>query len=209
MKIVAFVPIKFHSERLKNKNFLNIKNKPLCWHIFNVLLEIDIIDDIYVYCSNKDIVNYIPENITYLERSSDLDSNNTLGMEIYKDFCSKIEADIYVLAHATSPFIKSESIINGLNNIINYKYDSSLSVKEIKNFIWFENKPLNYELDNIPRTQTIEPIYQETSAFYIFRKELINKSRRIGFNPYFVITTGKESIDIDTYDDYQLAKSIN
>ena len=62
MKIVAFVPIKFYSQRLENKNFLLLDNKPLCSHIFDTLNKVERIDEIYVYCSNSNIMNCIPMN---------------------------------------------------------------------------------------------------------------------------------------------------
>ena len=209
MKIIAFVPIKFNSQRLKNKNFLLLNNKPLCQYIFDTLNQVDLIDDIYVYCSNSKIKEYIPNNIKYLNRDTRLDSNETLGIELYNDFASKIDADIYILAHATSPLIHFNSINKGLHAILNQEYDSSLSVKEIRNFVWFNNNTLNYSLNSIPRTQTIEPIYIETSGFYIYKKEVLTKlNTRIGNNPYFVKVDYKEAIDIDTEDDYKLAISI-
>jgi CMP-N-acetylneuraminic acid synthetase len=208
MKIVAFIPIKFNSERLKNKNFLNLGNKPLCFYIFNTLLKIKLIDEIYVFCSNKDIINYMPNKIKFLKRDTNLDQNDTLGMDIYQSFISKVNADIYLLSHVTSPFISKESIEEGIKAILYNNFDSSCSCKEVKTFAWFEDKPLNYNLNNIPRTQNIKPVLFETSAFYIFKKNIIEDKKRISNNHYFVKTNCIESIDIDTEEDYNLAKRI-
>ena len=207
MKIVAFVPIKFYSQRLSNKNFLLLDNKPLCSHIFDTLNKVDRIDEIYVYCSNSKIINNIPNNVNFLQRSNQLDSNETLGIELYQDFCSTVDADIYILAHATSPFISVNSINKGIDSILIDNYNSSLSVKQVNNFVWYQGKPLNYSINHIPRTQTIEPIYIETSGFYIFKQEVITKlNTRIGDNPYLVIVDNKEGTDIDTEEDFVTAQ---
>ena len=59
------------------------------------------------------------------------------------------------------------------------------------------------------KTQDLEPIYIETSAFYIFKKNIIiENNRRIGFNPKMIITNYIESIDIDYSEDYELAKKL-
>lgn len=211
MKIVCIVPIKLMSQRLPNKMLLPLGDKKLCQHIFdtlnNVKKYIDI--DIYCYCSDDTITKYLPSGVTFLKREKELDSNETKGYDIYNSFIQKIDANIYILCHATSPFIHSKSILQGINKIIDENYDSAFSVSKIQTFSWFKNHPLNYDFTNVIKTQDIEPVYYETSAFYIFKKEIFTKyKRRIGFNPFKVETNRIESIDIDEQDDYDLAVKI-
>lgn len=217
MKIVCFVPMKLKSQRLPDKMLLPLGNGLLFQHIFNTLTEVkkevkkDLKQEIeiYCYCSDESIKDSLPENINFLKRDSKLDRDETKGIEIYKSFCDQVEADVYMLCHATSPFIKSKSIIDGLNKIINEGYDSSMSVSKIQTFCWYDNKTLNYELTNVVRTQDIKPVYWETSAFYIFKSDILKThDRRVGFKPYLVVTDRIESIDIDEKEDYDLAKSI-
>jgi CMP-N-acetylneuraminic acid synthetase len=209
--------MKLKSQRLPDKMLLPLGNGFLFQHIFNTLTEVkkevekelkqEI--EIYCYCSDESIKDSLPENINFLKRDSKLDRDETKGIEIYKSFCDQVEADIYILCHATSPFIKSKSIIDGLNKIINEGYDSSMSVSKIQTFCWYDNKTLNYELTNVVRTQDIKPVYWETSAFYIFKSDILKThDRRVGFYPYLVVTDRIESIDIDEKEDYDLAKSI-
>lgn len=211
MKITAFVPIKLNSQRLPNKMLLPLGNKILFQHIFEKLLEVKkIIDiDIYCYCSDESIIENLPQDIIFLKRDKKFDSNDTLGIDIYKSFINLVDSDLYILCHATSPFIKSKSILEGIKKITNESYDSSFSVSRIQTFSWYKNKPLNYDFNNIVRTQDIEPVYWETSAFYIFKKDiLLNYSRRIGFNYSMIETNRIESIDIDEKEDYELALKI-
>jgi YrbI family 3-deoxy-D-manno-octulosonate 8-phosphate phosphatase len=208
MKVVAFVPIKFRSQRLENKNILPLGKFPLCWYIFETLKQVKNIDEIYVYCSDDRIVKYIPNNIKFLKRPDELDSNETKGLDIYTNFINTIEADVYVLAHATSPFIRSFSVQKGLDSILNHGHDSAFSVQKMQTYGWYQNKPLNYELENVVRTQDLDSVLLETSAFYIFKKEILQNGRRIGNNPFQVITDRIESVDIDEMDDYRLAQAI-
>lgn len=210
MKVVAFVPIKLNSSRLPHKNILNLGGKPLCYYLPKTLLSVDGIDEIYVYCSDEKINDYLPEGINFLKRDSYLDGDLVKGQEIYESFINTVDADVYVLAHATAPFIKSESISNALEKVLNGEYDSALSVKRIQTFTWYKGKTLNYQLDNIPRTQDIEPIFYETSAFFIFRKEVFTEmgKRRIGNKPYFQEIDDIEAVDIDYPEDFQFALTI-
>lgn len=207
--IVAFVPIKLNSQRLPHKNILPLKDKPLCWYIFSTLLSIKSIDKVYVYCSTFEIMKYVPEGVIFLKRSEDLDSDDTLGIDIYKKFTSEVYSDIYVLAHATSPYLTSFNINKGIMAVNNphSNNDSALSVYSKYTFAWFDGKPLNYNHLNIPRTQDIKPVLLETSGFYIFKKSVIDSNRRIGDSPAFIEVEGYEAIDIDTEIDYLFAKS--
>ena len=106
----------------------------------------------------------------------------------------------------TSPFIKSSSIENALFHVLSGGYDSAFSAERVQTFAWYQNRPINYLLDDIPRTQDIEPIWIETSAFFIFKKEIFTvHNRRIGFNPYIQEVSGIEAIDIDEKEDYDFA----
>ena len=109
MKITAFVPIKLNSVRLKNKNLLELGNKPLCSYIFDTLLKTNV-DKVVAYCSSEKILDYIPNKVKFLKRDSYLDGNNIKGNEIYKKFIKEEPSDYYMLCHTTSPFIKKSSI---------------------------------------------------------------------------------------------------
>lgn len=65
-------------------------------------------------------------------------------------------------------------------------------------------------MDDIPRTQDLPVIYEETSGFYIYRKEVIQRlNRRIGERAYLVEVNGIEAIDIDEEDDFYIADAIS
>ena len=74
-KIVALVPMKGHSERVKNKNMRDFNGKPLMWHILNSLSECKVITDIYVDTDSELIAatvkHYFPK-IHIIERPQKL-----------------------------------------------------------------------------------------------------------------------------------------
>lgn len=210
MKIIAVVPMKLNNERLPHKNTKEFDNgKPLCYYILDTLLKVKGIDEIYVYCSNPKIKDYIPSGIKYLKRKKVLDTSQTKMNEVLKCFAEDVDADIYLMTHATAPFVNAESIQEALDEVKSGKHDSALAVQKVQEFFWKDGNPFNYDLSNIPRTQDLPVIYSETSGFYIYRKEIIlNHNRRIGFKPYLKEVSKIESIDIDEYDDFQIANSI-
>lgn len=209
-RVVAFVPIKLNSQRLPNKNILPIADYPLCWHILNTLLKAKGIDEVYVFCSEEKVRDYIPDKVKFLKRDQRLDGDLIKGFDIYDAFIKEVNADIYVLAHTTSPFIKRETVESALDKMIDGDYDSAFSAHRIQTFAWYNGKPINYDLNDVPRTQDMEPIYVETSGFFMFRKEIFTENRRrIGFKPYIQEVDSVEAVDIDTKEDYEFALLIS
>lgn len=210
MKTVAIVPMKLNNRRLPQKNTKPFTNgKPLCYYILSTLLKVDEIDEVYVYCSNPDIQEFIPDGVKYLKRSESLDQDTTKMNEVLRRFADDVSADVYVMTHTTAPFVSKESIQKGLNSVLSGEYDSSFAAKKLQDFLWKDGVPFNYELDNIPRTQDLELLFEETSGFYIYRKEVITElNRRIGNKPYIVEVGEIESIDIDEPEDFVIADAV-
>ena len=210
MKTVAIVPMKLNNRGLPQKNTKCFTNgKPLCHYILSTLLKVKGIDEVYVYCSNPDIQEFIPEGVKYLRRSSSLDQDITKMNEVLRCFANEVSADIYVMTHTTAPFIKKESIEKGLEAVKSGKYDSSFAAKKLQDFLWKDGKPFNYELDNIPRTQDLPLIYKETSGFYIYKNNIMSEfNRRIGDKPFIVEVGEIEGVDIDEAEDFVIADAI-
>lgn len=209
MRRVAFVPIRLNSQRVEGKNLRELGGRPLMAYLLESLAAARNIDKVYVYCSNPAIVEYLPEGVEWLQRDERLDQNTTLGEEIYDAFTREVEADIYILAHATSPFIRTATIEQAVRSVESGEYDSAFSAERVQTFAWWQGQPLNYSLQHVPRTQDLEPLYVETSAFFVFRAEVWREQhRRIGQKPYMAVTDRIESMDIDDPDDFLLAEAI-
>ena len=114
-----------------------------------------------------------------------------------------------MLTHVTQPFTKSESIAKALEKVVSGEYDSAFSAVVLQDYMWMNGKPFNYDMKNIVRTQDLEPIYMETGAFFIFRKEVFTKlGQRIGNKPYIYEIDQFEAVDIDTAEDFEFAKAV-
>lgn len=209
MKVVAFVPIRLNSKRVSGKNLKPLNGKPLMNYLLDTLTNVNGIDEVYCFCSQNSIIDLLPQNVKYLQRDSTLDSDTTLGSEIYDAFVSQVDADVYVLSHATSPFLKKETIENALNQVLNGDFDSAFSAEKIQSFVWYKGNTLNYELKHVPRTQDITPVYVETSAFFIFKKDVWTcLHQRIGEKPYIAVVDKIEGVDIDWPEDFKFAEMI-
>ena len=208
-KIVAIMPIKLNNERLPGKNTKLLGEKPLLTYALEALIATNLLEDIYVYCSSEEIVDYLPVGVSFLKRPDYLDCSSSNFTQIFETFMGVIDADIYVYAHATAPFLKAETILECISEVALENYDSSFSAIKIQDYFWEDGKPLNFDAANLPRSQDLKPIYRETSGIYVFTKEVFrNLRRRIGEKPYIKEVNFKESIDINNPEDFELAKTL-
>ena len=215
--IVALLPMKANSERVKGKNFKMFGEKPLYRWILDTLISIDIIDHIVI---NTDARNILEEDKVFRENTKliirdrpeeicgDLVSMN----EIISDDISFIEAELYLMTHTTNPFLSADSIEKSIeifkNKSRNNKIDSLFTVNKIQERFYDKNSnPINHNPKVLSRTQDLEPWYKENSNLYLFTQKSFNSTNaRIGKKPFMLETEDYESIDIDTPSDWDLAE---
>lgn len=207
MKVVGFIPVKLNSERVPQKNIKEIcKGMPLVACPQKILLSCDLIDEVYVYCSSPEIKNYLLPEVKYIDRDVKYDRADADVNDMYYKFTQKVDADIYVLLHATAPFMSVDSLNKGIKAIESGMYDSALTARVLREFLWIDDKPFNFSLEKIPRTQDLKEIMVETTGVYMFTKKAMEECRsRTGKRPYIINVSKLEATDIDYPEDFDMA----
>lgn len=209
MKIVAIMPIKLINERCPGKNTKLLGNKPLLAHELDSLKETGLCDSINVYCSDEAVVPFLPKDVKFIKRPEFLDLPTSNFNQIFDSFIDTIDADIYVYAHATAPFITVETMKQCIIAVKSGEYDSAFCAEKLQDYLWQNGLPLNFDASNLPRTQDLKPIYKETSGVYVFTKEVYKKyRRRVGVKPFIKEVSFKETVDIDNPEDFDLAEAL-
>lgn len=207
MKITAIMPIKLKNERCPGKNTRLLGRKPLMQYELDSLKETRMCDSINVYCSNEEVIPFIPEGVNFIKRPEFLDLPTSNFTQIFSNFMSTIDSDVYVYAHATAPFITVQTMKQCIQAVLSKEYDSAFCAIKLQDYLWKNGEPLNFDATDVPRTQDLEPIYQETSGIYVFTKEVFEKyKRRIGKRPFIKEVSFKEAVDIDNPEDFDLAE---
>lgn len=209
MKIVAIMPIKLNNERLRGKNTKILGDKPLLQHELESLKKTGMLDSINVFCSDEAIVPFLPEGVNFVKRPEYLDLPTSNFTQIFDTFMSMYDADIYVYAHATAPFITVETMKECINAVVSGEYDSAFCASKIQDYLWQDGEPMNFDATNVPRSQDLKPIYRETSGVYVYTKEAYEMChRRIGLKPYVKEVSFKEAVDINNPEDFDLAMAL-
>ena len=209
MRIVAIMPIKLKNERCPGKNLRLLGGKPLLQHELDNLKETGLCESINVYCSDETVVSYLPEGVTFIRRPGYLDLPSSNFTQIFDSFMGEVDADIYVYAHATAPFITVDTVKQCIEAVSSGEYDSAFCAVKLQDYLWQDGEPLNFDASDLPRTQDLKPIYQETSGVYVFTRDVFkNHRRRIGKKPFIKEVSFKEAVDIDNPEDFELAEAL-
>ncbi len=210
MKTVALIPIKLGSKRVPEKNIKQFfDGTPLMSFIQQACLAANNVDEIYVYCSDERVIPYVLPGVKFMKRPAFLDGDDINANDFIREFIKNVDADIYVNAHATSPFARPETIDDCVEKVASGKYDSAFCAEAIRTFMWENGKPINFDPDQFPRTQDLPCIYGETSIAYVFTKDsFLKNNRRLGSHPYIKEVGKIEAIDIDYPEDFEIANAI-
>ena len=216
--LIALLPMKANSERIKGKNFKSFCGKPLFRWVLDTLLSCKDIELIVIntdaadILSNHDLKN--SKRILIRERPASLRGDFVSMNKIIKNDIENITSKNYLMTHTTNPFLSKSTIQKALKKYIQSKEnnlnDSLFSVNVYQNRFYRENgEPINHDPSKLLRTQDLEKWMEENSNLYIFNKEsFLKTNNRIGLNPILFNTPKKESIDIDNEDDWEFATLI-
>lgn len=212
-KVTALIPIKEHSERVKNKNFRSFCGKPLYHHILETLEKTYAIDEVIINTDSHVVKNealQLFSKVKIHDRREELLGDFISVNKLIDQDLQNSESDIYLQTHATNPLLKSETIAMALKKFVEFEeqFDSLFSVNKFQSrFYYKDGVALNHNPEELLRTQDLDPIYEENSNFYIFTKESFNiNNTRIGANPYLFDMSRMESIDIDDEFSFHLAE---
>lgn len=212
MKAACFIPIKANSERVPGKNCRLLNKKPLYSYIVEHALEANCFDDIFVDTNSEEIKKYaISKQIKIIDRLDILVHNTANGNDLLNYHISLYpEYDYYFQLFATAPFLQAKSIKGCYDILINSEiYDSCFTALKSHGFYWYNNLPVNYRPNILPRSQDMIPLIEETTGLYGITREALLKYRcRIGKNPFIYGVDKFEAVDINTETDFLLAEFI-
>jgi CMP-N-acetylneuraminic acid synthetase len=217
-RIIALLPMKAHSSRVKGKNFRTLVNKPLFKWILDTLLSITEIEKVVINTDAREILaeNGLVENsrVKIRNRKKELCGDEVSMNLILADDIASESADIYLMTHTTNPLLSANTIKKAINSFLMEseagKADSLFTVNRFQTrFYRGDSSPVNHDPDNLIPTQDLEPWFEENSNLYLFTADSFRKTNaRIGRNPILFESPKIESVDIDEEEDWAIAESL-
>ena len=219
MKITAVIPIRSGSQRVKDKNLRKFGDTSLMELKIKNLLQVPELDRIVVNTNSEEAINIVKAHsayemkggkLTFHRREEYYASSQCSGSEFFKHLGEVTDTDVFVYSPCTSPFVKPETFSQCIQAFKSSDdCDCIASVSSIKEFLWLDEKPLNYDPLNAPNSQDLPDVVALNFGVTVVGRENLIKNRNIiGKKPKFVVTSDVEAVDIDTPLDFYIAEQL-
>ena len=212
MKIKALVAVRSGSVRVKNKNIRPFAGSTLLEVKLAQLKRIPEIDGIIVNSNDDEMLKIAADMGCETVKRDEYYASNSVSMsDVYRNMAENCDCDVIAYINVTNPLLKDETISKAINIYMDNidKYDSLNSAHLIKEFMFKDNLPINYDLRHQPRSQDLPDIYALNFAISILsREKMIECKNVVGYRPYIYGIDEVEATDIDNPIDFEFAEYV-
>jgi CMP-N-acetylneuraminic acid synthetase len=213
LKISVLIPARGGSKSIPYKNIKDIAGKPLIYWTCFAAKNSKYIDEVYVSTEDEKIKKTVPGfdmGIRVIDRPDEFAQDTSSTESVMLHFMENVGFDLLVTIQATTPFTTSEDLDTAIEKFIKEGYDSMLTGVSFRKFYWTKDgKPLNYDYLKRPRRQDWDGTITENGAFYITKREILDKYKnRLGGKIGVYEMSEDKAIDIDEPSDWESASEI-
>lgn len=214
MKIKALVAVRSGSMRVKNKNIRPFAGSTLLEVKLAQLKRIDLLDGIIVNSNDPTMLNIAQDMGCETVLRDPYFASNTVSMsDVYKNMAENCDCDVIAYINVTNPLLEDKTIIDAITSykkmIAEGIFDSLNSAHLVKEFLFKDNLPINYDLRHQPRSQDLPDIAALNFAINIIPREKMIECRNVvGYHPNIYLIDEVEATDIDNPIDFDFAEFV-
>ena len=212
MVIKALVAVRSGSVRVQNKNLRPFAGSSLLELKLTQLQRIKGLDGIIVNSNDDQMLTIAKQYGCEAVKRDAYYASNTVSMsDVYRNMAENCNCDVIAYINVTNPLIKDETLEKAIMAYHSLKdgYDSLNSAHLIKEFMFYENKPINYDLKNQPRSQDLPDYYALNFAFNIIARDTMMECKNVvGKKPFIYGIDEVEATDIDNPIDFEFAEFV-
>jgi CMP-N-acetylneuraminic acid synthetase len=159
-KIIAMIPARRGSTRLKAKNLALLNGRPLVSYAIEAAKASGVFDRV-ILNSEDDIFSGIAKEygVAFYKRPADFASSTAKSDVVVNDFILSNPCDIVAWVNSTSPLQTGEEIRSVAEYFLKEDLDSLITVRHEQVHALLDGKPLNYQEQEIfAQTQDLKPV---------------------------------------------------
>ena len=210
-KIIAVVPVRKGSERVKNKNFKKFSNKNLLIYKILTLKKVKNLDDIIINTDSDKAISIAKKlGVSFFRREDYFASSECSNSDFWANVASSTNSKYILFTHCTNPMISFKTYEKTIKTFfsLNFKNFNSLNtVTDVKEFLFLKNKPLNFNPNKSPNSQNLPNIVKLNFAINILSTNYMKKNKTIiGNKPFFYNLDQIEGHDVNTEYEFKFAE---
>ena len=208
-KLVALVPVRKGSVRVKHKNIKPFGNTSLLELKINNLKKVTTIDEIIVNSDCDEMLGIAEKmGVSTYKRDEYYARSIINNSDFFVHITQNTNSENIMYSPVTCPFIKVETYHDAIKKFNNFtNHDTLTAVFPINHHMWRDGAPINYDPKNTPSSQDLPEIFGMSYGISIAPKELIiSQKNLIGKKPYFYKLDEYEAVDIDTEVEFEFAE---
>ena len=210
-KVVAMVPVRAGSIRVKDKNTRPFAGTSLLELKLSLLKRLKGLDQIVVSTNCPQAAKVAQNADVVLQWRDEYYAGSNITNDLHWQHIAKTTpGDIVFLAQVTSPMIKVSTMQAALDLWPKLsKHDSINSVSSEKKFLWQDGAPINYDVDTTPKSQNLPNIVSLNFAVTIISSSLMmSRMNVVGNSPKFYDLNKIEALDVDDTFDFNFAELV-
>ena len=217
MKIIAMIPARIGSTRLKMKNLALINDKPLIYYAINNAFKSNLFSNIVVNSDSKIFYDLaIKYGAEFYHRNKSLGTSDTKSDDVVEDFMNAYsDGDIIVWLNPIAPFQTVKEIRGIITYLLMNNLDSLITVENKQVHCNYNGKPVNYNPNELfAQTQDIKPVQPFSYTIMMwksisFLKQYKLKGHALFCGKFDVFPVSRlSSLIIKTEDDLKMADYI-
>lgn len=215
MNILAIIPARAGSKGIPRKNVRLLNGKPLVSYSIENAVNSEYITHVAVSTDDIEVKTIAKKYDTYIiDRPAELCGDSvTLDSVIYHaaeemKIQTGITFDLVITMQPTSPLLTVDVLDDAIKNHIEMDTDTTISGVNEPHLAWSERNGEVYPLyEKRLNRQYLPKHLKETGAFVITKGEFVKPTGRFGNKISIFETPVKQSIDIDTWQDWVLTEA--
>jgi CMP-N-acetylneuraminic acid synthetase len=208
--IHAIVPVRGGSERVVNKNLRPFADSTLLEIKIKQLLAVPALAGVHVSSEDPLLLEVAERAGAQVHERDPYYATSSVPMSaVYAYMAAQVEAEHLLLTHCTSPLAGSEVYARMIAHYdtLDDQHDSLTTVADVKDFLYRDGKPLNFDPANKPRSQDLPDIVKLTHVVSIAPQEMVVSTKQwFGPKVSLVKLDALSSVDIDTPLDMEVAE---
>ena len=207
--IVAIVPVRGGSKRVKDKNIRPFAGTTLLDIKLETLKKVSGIDNIIVSSDDARLLTIAEKHGVDVHRREEYyASDECTNSEFFSNLAEVLGYyDNIMYSPVTCPLISIDTYRSAISKF--QECDNLVTTSLVKHHLWLDGKPLNYDIKDSPNSQDLPNIMQITYGISLISRELMSEYKNIvSESPEFYVLDEIESVDIDTMLDFRLAEHL-